>query len=170
MGGCSWKSDLAALDDGRNLDCEHGNRTEWEGKGKLGISEERGVRRKQMCLSLGSIRATVDSEPVEYRRNHRSGIRLISSIPSTGGCAHVSFKFDQLKLSRIRKKCREVGDSENRACEISLARLSPRLLRRRESKHLVWNGAWLGGLLMIAVLWRARASNELSAGNTPKNF
>ena len=56
------------------------------------------------------------------------------SIPSTGGCAHVSFKFDQLKLSRIRE-CREVGDSENRACEISLARLSPRLLRRRESKR-----------------------------------
>mgnify|MGYP004291996139 CR=1 FL=1 len=80
-----------------------------------------------MCLSLGSIGATVDSELVEYRRNHWSGIRRISSIPSTGGCAHVSFKFDQLKLSGIRE-CREVGDSENRACEISLARLSPRLL------------------------------------------
>ena len=60
----------------------------------------------------------------------------MSSIPSTGGYAHVSFKFDQLKLSRIRE-CREVGDSENRACEISLARLSPRLLRRREfMRHL----------------------------------
>ena len=58
----------------------------------------------------------------------------MSSIPSTGGCAHVSVKFDQLKLSGIRK-CREVGDSENRAFEISLARLSPRLLRRRESKR-----------------------------------
>ena len=45
-----------------------------------------------------------------------------------------SFKFDQLELSGIRE-CREVGDSENRACEISLARLSPRLLRRRESKR-----------------------------------
>jgi len=90
-----------------------------------------------MCLSLGSIRATVDSEPVEYRRNHRSGIRRISSIPSTGGCAHVSFKFDQLKLSGIRE-CREAGDSENRACEISLARLSqssvtaPGMGRRRD--------------------------------------
>ena len=31
--------------------------------------------------------------------------------------------FDQLKLSGI-KDYREVGDSENRACEISLARLS----------------------------------------------
>ena len=40
----------------------------------------------------------------------------------------------QLKLSGIRE-CREVGESENRACEISLARLSPRLLRRRESKR-----------------------------------
>ena len=35
-------------------------------------------------------------------------------------------EFNQLKLSGIRE-CREVGDSENRACEISLARLSPRL-------------------------------------------
>ena len=41
-----------------------------------------------------------------------------------------------MKLSGIRE-CREVGDSENRACEISLARLSPRLLRRREfMRHL----------------------------------
>ena len=103
------------------------------------MSVQHGMRlmeaiRYEVCLSLGSIRATVDSEPVEYRRNHGSGIRRISSIPSTGGCAHVSFKFDQLKLSGIRE-CREVGDSENRACEISLARLSPRLLRRRESKR-----------------------------------
>ena len=30
---------------------------------------------------------------------------------------------------------RERDDPENRACEISLARLSPRLLRRRESKR-----------------------------------
>ena len=43
-------------------------------------------------------------------------------------------EFNQLKLSGIRE-CREVGDSENRACEISLARLSPRLLRQRESKR-----------------------------------
>ena len=35
----------------------------------------------------------------------------------------------------IISECREVDDSENRACEISLARLSPRLLRRRESKR-----------------------------------
>ena len=53
---------------------------------------------------------------------------------SSEGCAHVSLKFDQLNFSGIRK-CREVGDSENRAFEISLARLSPRLLRRRESKR-----------------------------------
>ena len=46
----------------------------------------------------------------------------------------MSFKSDQLKLFGIRE-CREVGDSENRACEISLARLSSRLLRRRESKR-----------------------------------
>ena len=39
----------------------------------------------------------------------------------------MSFKSDQLKLSGIRE-CREVGDSENHACEKSLARLSPRLL------------------------------------------
>ena len=58
----------------------------------------------------------------------------MSSIPSTGGYAHVSFKFDQLKLSGIRE-CREVGDSENRASIRSLARLSPRLLRRREFKR-----------------------------------
>ena len=43
-------------------------------------------------------------------------------------------KFDQLELSGI-KECREVGDSENRAREISLARLSSRLLRRRKSKR-----------------------------------
>ena len=58
----------------------------------------------------------------------------MSSVPSTGGCAHVSLKFDQLKLSGI-KECRQVGDSESRGCEISLARLSPRLLRRREFKR-----------------------------------
>ena len=58
----------------------------------------------------------------------------MSSVPSTAGCAHVSFKFDQLKLSGIRE-CREVGDSEYRACDISLACLSLRLLRRRESKR-----------------------------------
>ena len=43
-------------------------------------------------------------------------------------------KFDQLELSGIQE-CREVGDSENRAREISLARLSLRLLRRRKSKR-----------------------------------
>ena len=55
---------------------------------------------------------------------------------SSEGCAHVSLKFDQLNLSGIREYW-EVGDSENRAFEISLARLSPRLLRRREfMRHL----------------------------------
>ena len=49
-----------------------------------------------------------------------NAVRWEGSWLGTGGCAHVSFKFDQLKLSRIRE-CREVGDSENRACEISLA-------------------------------------------------
>ena len=46
----------------------------------------------------------------------------------------MSFKSDQLKVFGI-EECREVDDPENRACEISLARLSPRLLRRRESKR-----------------------------------
>ena len=46
----------------------------------------------------------------------------------------MSFKSDQLKVFGI-EECREVDDPENRACEISLARLSLRLLRRRESKR-----------------------------------
>ena len=55
------------------------------------------------------------------------------------------FKFDQLKRSGI-KECREVGDSENRACEISLARLSPRLLRRREfTRHSFVVGSLVSG-------------------------
>ena len=48
------------------------------------------------------------------RRTKEAACRRISSMQSTGGCAHVSLKFDQLNFSGIRK-CREVGDSENRA-------------------------------------------------------
>ena len=91
-----------------------------------------------MWFSLGSIRATVVSDPssyggtidpvpVKYRRNH--DWRLSS---------RESFKSDQLRLIRIgesRGSWRERNDPENRAS--SLARLSPRLPQQREfMRHL----------------------------------
>ena len=91
-----------------------------------------------MCLSLGSIRATVDSEPVEM--SSEPLIRYPSNIVDTIDWRLCSREFQVRSAEtfwnqRMSGSWRERDDPENRACEISLARLSPRLLRRRESKR-----------------------------------
>ena len=81
-----------------------------------------------MIRDLSNIVGTIDPESVEYRQ-YTIDWRLNS---------RESFKSDQLRLIRIGKgqgSWKERNDPENRAS--SLARLSPRLPRRREfMRHL----------------------------------
>ena len=84
----------------------------------------------QSIRNPSNIFGTIDPESAEYCRYHQLEAVL----------SHVSFKSDQTSRYNflVVLESEESGKSvipENRACEISFACLSPRLLQRRESKR-----------------------------------
>ena len=68
---------------------------------------------QQPCPSVGKRAKAYSKEPQSTRVHSLEGY-FEEGAAAIGGCAHVSFKSDQLNFFRI-KECREVGDPENRA-------------------------------------------------------